>query len=54
VATTRTVPSGVTRDSVRRSISTSTMEPSGIATGPSGKRSPDAISLNAGLMVVVA
>src|SRR6266850_6359200 len=49
-ATTRTLPSGVTRERVRRSISTRRTEPSGMATGPSGKRSPDAISVNAGLI----
>src|SRR5919204_2910891 len=53
-ATTWTFPSAVTRDSVRRSISTSTMEPSGIATGPSGKRRPEAICVNAALNVVMA
>src|SRR2546422_794735 len=43
VAITRTLPSGVTRERVCRSISTRTTEPSGIATGPSGNRKPDAI-----------
>src|SRR5262245_23020508 len=54
LATTWTLPSGVTRDSVRRSISTRTTEPSGIATGPSGKRRPDASCLNAGVVVAIA
>src|SRR5215831_2438861 len=53
VATTWILPSGVTRDSVRRSISTRMMEPSGIATGPSGKRSPEAICLKVGVIVVI-
>src|SRR5262245_32939177 len=52
-AITCTLPSGVTRDSVRRSISTRMTEPSGIAIGPSGKRSPDAICTNAGVTVVM-
>src|SRR4030095_12681608 len=51
IATTRTLPSGVTRESVRRSISTRITEPSGMATGPSGKRSPDAICLTDGWIV---
>src|SRR3989454_10142490 len=53
-ATTWIFPSGVTRESVRRSISTRTTEPSGIATGPSGKRRPDAICLYAGVNAVIA
>src|SRR5262249_26166586 len=53
VAITRILPSGVTRDSVRRSISTRMTEPSGIATGPSGKRSPEAICVNAGLIAAI-
>ena len=44
VATTSTRPSGVTRDTVPRAISTRITLPSSIATGPSGKASPDAIS----------
>jgi hypothetical protein len=54
VATTRTLPSGMTRESVRRSISTSTTEPSLIATGPSGNRRPDAICVSAGVIVFKA
>ena len=53
VAITWTLPSGVTRESVRRSISTRMTEPSGIATGPSGKRSPEAICLIAGVWVAI-
>ena len=53
VAITWTFPSGVTRESVRRSISTRMTEPSGIATGPSGNRSPEAICLIAGLWVAI-
>ena len=49
-----TILSGVTRDSVRRSISTRMTEPSGMATGPSGKRSPDAICVNFGVTVVMS
>jgi hypothetical protein len=52
-AITRIFPSGVTRESVRRSISTKTIEPSGMATGPSGKRRPEAISLILGVMVAM-
>src|SRR6266568_7968154 len=52
-ATTRTLPSGVTRESVRRSISTRITEPSGMATGPSGKRRPEAICVNLGLMAAM-
>src|SRR5205085_730413 len=44
----------MTRDSVCRSISTRMIEPSGIATGPSGNRSPEAICLKSGVMVVMA
>src|SRR2546426_443016 len=51
VAITCTLPSGVTRDSARRSISTRITEPSSIATGPSGKRRPEAICLSAGTIV---
>src|ERR1700741_4261779 len=51
VATPWILPSGVTRESVRRSISTSITEPSLIATGPSGNRRPDAICLSAGVIV---
>src|SRR5215510_480520 len=51
VAITWILPSGVTRESVRRSISTSTTEPSLIATGPSGNRRPAAICLTAGVIV---
>src|SRR6266481_2538458 len=50
VATTWIFPSGVTRESVRRSISTRMTEPSGIATGPSGKRSPDVICVTFGVI----
>src|SRR6267378_2075692 len=50
-AITWILPSGVTRESVRRSISTSTTEPSGMATGPSGNRRPVVISRNAGVEV---
>ena len=42
-ATTSTFPSGVTRVNVPRAISTSRTLPSGMAMGPSGKRSPVAI-----------
>src|SRR2546425_2078685 len=52
-ATTRTLPSGVTRESDRRSISTRMTEPSGMATGPSGKRSPEATCLNVGLITAM-
>ncbi len=54
VAITCTVPSGVTRESVRRSISTRITEPSGMATGPSGKRRPEAICLTSGVWVAIA
>src|SRR5271156_1286866 len=37
---TDTLPSGVTRETVPRAISTSAIEPSASATGPSGKRNP--------------
>src|SRR5262245_40680828 len=53
VATTWILPSGVTRESVRRSISTRMIEPSGMATGPSGNRRPEVISLNVGAVVVI-
>src|SRR5262250_1925508 len=53
LATTWILPSGVTRDSVRRSISTRMTDPSRMATGPSGKRSPDAICLMAGVCVAI-
>jgi hypothetical protein len=52
-AITWTVPSGLTRESVWRAISTRITEPSGIGTGPSGNCSPEAICLNAGVMVAV-
>ena len=51
VAITCTLPSGVTRERVWRSISTRITEPSSIATGPSGKRRPEAICLSAGAIV---
>jgi hypothetical protein len=35
---TVTLPSGVTRETVPRAISTNAIEPSASATGPSGKR----------------
>src|SRR5205809_7651139 len=45
VAITWIFPAGVTRESVRRSISTRITEPSGIAIGPSGNRRPEATCL---------
>src|SRR5574341_1227731 len=48
-ASTDTAPLGCTRLNVWRSISTRTTEPSGIATGPSGKRSPCAMTVMAGM-----
>src|SRR5262249_33151840 len=45
LAITCCLPSGMTRVSVWRAISTSITEPSGIATGPSGNLSPEVISL---------
>src|SRR6185295_862668 len=53
VATTWILPSGVTRDSVWRWISTRMTEPSGIATGPSGNRRPDVICFTAGVIVAI-
>src|SRR5947208_6647402 len=53
VAITWIFPSGVTRESVRRSISTGMTEPSGIATGPSGNRRPAVICRTLGVMVVM-
>src|SRR5438034_2042992 len=53
LAITSTAPSGVTRESVWRAISTRMTEPSGIATGPSGKRNPDAICVNGGVIVAI-
>src|SRR3954452_1878596 len=52
-ATTSTFPSGVTRDSVRRLISTSSTLPSGIAIGPSGNCSPVATTVTS-LIVATA
>jgi hypothetical protein len=43
LATTSTRPPGVMRESVSRAISTSTIDPSGMATGPSGNCKPDAM-----------
>jgi len=43
LATTSTRPSGVMRESVSRAISTRTIDPSGMATGPSGNCKPDAM-----------
>ncbi len=46
------LPSGVTRVSVWRAISTRMTEPSGMAIGPSGNLRPEVISLNGVVMVV--
>src|SRR5260370_25968444 len=46
------LPSGMTRVSVWRAISTRITEPSGMATGPSGNFRPDVISLCGVVMVV--
>src|SRR3954454_15375377 len=43
-ATTSILPSGVTRLSVPRLISTASTDPSGMATGPSGNSRPDAMT----------
>src|SRR5688572_13251484 len=43
----------MTRDSVCRAISTRMTDPSGIAIGPSGNRSPDAISTTAGVTIAI-
>src|ERR1700736_6401671 len=45
LATTCCLPSGMTRVSVSRAISTRITEPSGMATGPSGNLRPEVISL---------
>ena len=49
VATTSLRPSGRTRVSERRAISTSRTEPSGIAIGPSGNNRPVVISRSSGI-----
>src|SRR5579862_2578073 len=46
------LPSGMTRVSVSRAISTRITEPSGMATGPSGNLRPEVISL-CGVVIVV-
>src|SRR5438132_1093266 len=51
LAITGSWPSDVTGEGVWRSIATGTTEPSLIATGPSGKRRPDAICLSAGVII---
>ena len=45
------LPSGLTRVNRGASISTSTTLPSGMATGPSGNSSPDAISVHSPMLV---
>src|ERR1700694_362918 len=53
LATTCCLPSGMTRVSVSRAISTRITEPSGMATGPSGNFRPEVISL-CGVMVALS
>src|SRR5881392_393319 len=53
-AITCCLPSGMTRVSVWRAISTRITEPSGMATGPSGNLRPEVISLCGVVMVVVS
>src|ERR1041384_2015054 len=48
------LPSGMTRVSVSRAISTRITEPSGMATGPSGNLRPVVISLCGVVMVVLS
>src|SRR5260370_42490196 len=52
LAMTCCLPSGMTRVSVWRAISTRITEPSGMATGPSGNFRPEGISLCGDVMVV--
>src|SRR5215813_5148086 len=52
LAITCCLPSGMTRVSVWRAISTRITEPSGIATGPSGNFRPEVISLCGVVMAV--
>src|SRR4029077_19691557 len=52
LAMTCCLPSGMTRVSVWRAISTRITEPSGMATGPSGNFRPEVISLCGVVMVV--
>ena len=52
LAMTCCLPSGMTRVSVSRAISTRITEPSGMATGPSGNFRPEVISLCGVVMVV--
>src|SRR5258708_36704328 len=54
LAMTCCLPSGMTRVSVWRAISTRITEPSGMATGPSGNFRPEVISLCGVVMVVVS
>src|SRR5260370_28251525 len=54
LAMTCCLPSGMTRVSVWRAISTRITEPSGMATGPSGNLRPEVISLCGVVMVVVS
>src|SRR5262245_35274984 len=54
LAMTCCLPSGMTRVSVWRAISTRITEPSGIATGPSGNFRPAVISLCGVVMVVLS
>src|SRR3954469_24457452 len=52
LAITCCLPSGMTRVSVCRAISTRITEPSGMATGPSGNLSPEVISLCGVVMLI--
>src|SRR5438128_10230119 len=52
LAITCCLPSGMTRVSVSRAISTRITEPSGMATGPSGNLRPEVISLCGVVMAV--
>src|SRR6266852_1652270 len=54
LAITCCLPSGMTRVSVWRAISTRITEPSGMATGPSGNFRPEVISLCGVVMVVLS